>query len=575
MALAYGTYQELTNQLRFLLFEIGIGLSQQSVEFFITQAHRDCLNRLIKANKQENIVTKPLLSHQVHDYLDQFKQAWIEQEPGARFYPWQQLEQELNESIANQSLALAYRHQWQTSLKRQCSDHQNLWAWAVSTLLPHQQLSFFEQWGSIGHQYHPNFKAKIGLSRREVMQYSPEFQARVNVQWCALHKSKASTSHLDVDYKKLIKENFPQQMHCWQQKLALLNKNPDDYVPIPVHPWQFRNKIQNYFASLIDQGLFIPLLCHQSTKPSMSFRTMITDRGVHLKLATGVHTTSAMRTVSPASVHNGVALSQCLDKILKLHGHFEDSFYIVNDLGGVHVSNPFNHDSKHLAAIIRQDPCDYVEQGETIIPLASLFNRSPVTNKPLLVEIIETARIAPEDYFVDFISLLFKGHLPLYLKYGIALEAHQQNSLLVFKNHRPIKCLNRDLGGIRLYRNNLMKAGFDVNLQPNSIIESDGISAVRDKFIHANLQSNVAHWIEVLQDYFGLNQQKLWQKVREELMKQCTAIQSQIEPAFFKQEVEALFNKPWQQKCLLRMRLQPNKDYLLQPVKNPLLIRKQ
>lgn len=53
MALAYGNFHELSHQLRFLLFEIGIGLPQNSVDYFITLAHKNTLKRLQHASIKE------------------------------------------------------------------------------------------------------------------------------------------------------------------------------------------------------------------------------------------------------------------------------------------------------------------------------------------------------------------------------------------------------------------------------------------------------------------------------------------------------------------------------------------
>lgn len=571
MVQALDNYQELNNQLRFLLFEIGIGLTPSDMDYFITLSHRDCLRRMHKANQMETITDKKLASHHIDDYYQQMKSIWQKREPASRFYPWQQLLNEMHESVANQSLAQAYRLQWDNSLKRRCHKNMSLWQWISEHHNRREQLEFFEQWGSQGHPYHPNFRAKIGLSRREVMQYSPEFQARVTIQWGALHRSIASTATMDDDYCQLLNHYYPSEMMMWREKLQLRHLSADDFYPIPIHPWQYQHKVQGLFAHLIDEGLFIPHLCKHSTKPSMSFRTMMTEQGLHLKLATAIHTTSAMRTVSPSSVHNGPALSHCLKALLTDNDHFNQSCYILYDLAGIHVGkNSINGDSKHLAAIVRQDPLDYLQTGETALPLATLFNHSPINQKPLLIEIIEQSRQTPHDYFQQYVRLVLHSQLTLYLQYGIGLEAHQQNTLVVFKNNLPNKLLIRDLGGIRIDTNYLQQSGYSVQLHPDSIINSESLDAVRDKFIHANLQSNLAYWVDCLHKHYGRDKQSLWSQVKDEMHYQLGQIQRHIPSAIYQREAKALMTQSWQHKCLFRMRLETNKDYILRPVPNPL-----
>ncbi len=73
MALAYGNFHELSHQLRFLLFEIGIGLPQNSIDYFITLAHRELLNRLQQAALMEGLINAPIASHHVHDFINQLE----------------------------------------------------------------------------------------------------------------------------------------------------------------------------------------------------------------------------------------------------------------------------------------------------------------------------------------------------------------------------------------------------------------------------------------------------------------------------------------------------------------------
>jgi staphyloferrin A synthase len=570
MAQAYGNFDDLPHQLRFLLFEIGIGFSQAAIDNFITRAHKQCLYRLHHAQQIEQLTNSPILTHHVHDFLDQLRASWQKQQPHVRFYPWASFQRELDETIANEAMAMAYRNQWDASLQRQAHKYHTLWQYVIETIPWHKRLSFFEQWGSLGHRYHPNFRAKIGLSRREVMQYSPEFQSVVSLNWCGLHRQLASTSQQDTSYKNLLDQSFPQQMLEFKERLKLRHLNPDDYLPIPLHPWQLRNKVLKYFSNHLDDKTFIPYVCSQSATPSMSFRTLIPNspQSFHIKCATAIHTTSAMRTVSPASVYNGPKLSNLINHILHTNNHFNQSLYLAADTCGIHI-NKLNHDTKHLSALFRQNPNHHAKNDETILPLACLFALSPISHKPLLVELIELSKQTPENYFKNYVQLLLKGQLHCYLRFGIALESHQQNTLCVFKNHLPVKHIMRDLGGIRIYPDMANKSGFDINLYPNSLIVSNNLNEVRNKFIHANFQSNLAYWISGLCSHFALDAKSLWQLVKTELITLVKSIPAQKH--VIEEQMNALLTKPWQHKCLVRMRLEPTQgQYIYRQLQNPL-----
>lgn len=204
--------------------------------------------------------------------------------------------------------------------------------------------------------------------------------------------------------------------------------------------------------------------------------------------------------------------------------------------------------------------------------LATLFNRSPFSGKALLSEIVTCSGLAPRDYFSHYCQRLLKGQMSLYLKYGIALEAHQQNTLMVFKNNLAIKHLNRDLGGVRIYKPLLQRAGYLLNLKENSLIESEDITEVRNKFIHATLQSHLSFVVNCLcKDFSSVNKNELWRIVFNTMDAIFHLLKPDLDEQYYQQERKALFKGPWLQKCLLRMRLEPcSGEYLYHQIDNPL-----
>jgi len=104
MALAYGSFHELSHQLRFLLFEMGIALSQQHIDYYITLAHRTYLKKLQQAAIEEGFISAPLMSHHVHDFLEQLRSKLKETLPESRFFSWDKLYYQCNETIANTAL---------------------------------------------------------------------------------------------------------------------------------------------------------------------------------------------------------------------------------------------------------------------------------------------------------------------------------------------------------------------------------------------------------------------------------------------------------------------------------------
>ncbi|KTD22663.1 siderophore biosynthetic protein, iron repressed FrgA [Legionella lansingensis] len=575
MALAYGDFHGLSHQLRFLLFEIGIGLRQHAIEYFITEAHRQCLYRLQRAATIEGLVQNTIISHHIHDFLDQLQSQLKHNDPASIFLNWRALRLELDETIANEAMAQAYRQCWQQELKNQARGFTRFWDWLSQKLQPYEQLQLLEQWGCLGHPDHPNFRAKIGFSRREVLQYSPEFNACVSLHWCAIHHRYAYLSPQAKNYNSLIKKQFPQEYFNWEKQLSFKHQDPNDYLPLPLHPWQWRNQIQTQFSSFIDKKEIILLPHHQLTKPSMSFRTMMPMGGTscHLKLATAVHTTSAMRTISPASIDNGPAVSSWLNALLAKHQHYHQSLFIAADLAGLRFEHEDSHydQYKHLAVILRQNPLEIINKGQQIVPLGALFALSPLSNLPLLTEIIGASGLLPSDYFRRYCVCVLSGQLHLMLRYGVAFEAHQQNTLLIFTDNQPSAVVIRDFGNICVCMHECYKHDLKPDFHPDSAIVTNNVTELCDKFVHGNLRSNFAYWIKCLCQHYGLNSHDLWQLVRWEIQKILTTIAPDIDPQLFELQRHHLLSKSWQHKALLTMRLHKERyDGLSVAVTNPL-----
>lgn len=571
MALAYGDFHELSHQLRFLLFEIGIGLPQRSVEYFIASAHRECLKRLHQAAKQERLMQSPILSHHIHDFLDQLQAQLKSTYPASVFFNWQTLRNELEETIANEAMAQAYRQCWQQELSTQIGKASSFWEWLCQKYNTQDLMQFLEQWGCIGHPYHPNYRAKMGFSRREVLQYSPEFNAQIRLHWGALHRDHAHITSTAQQYHDLLATQFQQEYQHWKNQLVFKHHNPEEFFPLPIHPWQWRNQIQPNFSQLIDNKRLILMPHHQLAKPSMSFRTLMPSSGCHLKLATTVRTTSALRTVSPASIDNGPVLSRWLNHILEQHNYYQRQLFVAADLIGLRVNDATysNAMRQQLAIIYRENPLTQLNTQQILIPLAALFTPSPVSNKPLLIEIIDSSGLNPIDYFRNYCRCLIASQLHLLLCYGFTFEAHQQNTLIAFSQNQPTAIVMRDLGNVSMSTHHFYDNLDKPQLHLDSTILSTDANDLCDKFIHGNFQSNLAHWITHLCHCFNLSAHHLWQIVRIELQIQFNQFSAEIDNELLKIYKNQLLIKQWQHKSLLTMRLcKENHDHFSVPTAN-------
>ncbi|WP_019215897.1 IucA/IucC family protein [Legionella tunisiensis] len=571
MALAHSNFHELSHQLRFLLFEVGIGLPQRAIEHFISFAHRQCLQRLQQAVIKEGLVVEPIVSHHVHDFLDQLQAKLKTNQPASAFFHWQRLRDNLDESIANEAMAQAYHQRWQAELKRQAKDYTSFWMWLGAEHHRQDAVQLLEQWGCLGHPYHPHFRAKMGFSRREVLQYSPEFNAQISLHWCALRKQQIQLTTNQINYSEFLANQFPKEYNLWQEKLRFKQVDIADYYPIPMHPWQWRNQIQNTFSSLIDKKALILIPHHQLVKPSMSFRTMmpLRDNACHIEFASTARTDP---TLLSTSTTDNFSFSVWLSQLLHQNQHYQQSLFLAEELAGLSIQKePFSTtQDKQFVLTLRKNPDNFLRPWQKMVPLAALFAQSPLSNLPLLIEIINSSGLNPIDYFSLYCRQVLTGQLHLLFHYGIALESHQQNTLVIFTDNKPEALVMREQTNALVCINPCYQHVVKPVFHPDSAITTDNLAVLCQQFIEGNLQNNLAYWLGLLHRYFSLRTEKLWGVIYSELQTTLKTLAPTVEPGIFKQQSHRLLAEPWHYHCRLTMLLNNRSSRLPQSITNPL-----
>ncbi|MDI3324541.1 IucA/IucC family protein [Pontibacterium granulatum] len=502
---------------------------------------------------------------------------------------WRTLKEELNNGIFNNAMCLAYRRRWNDELAQQVKDAgcESFWLWVRAGGVGSDPALFFEQWAAIGHPYHPCSKTKLGLRPAEVLQYSPEFRGGASVRLAAVRRShlhvqlRMDQADTAVDW---LADHYPEWLAQWQAELAQRGFDADEYAPVPVHHWQAETVIPRRFAADIAANHICMLDGPEmTTGATMSFRTMAPINqplAPHIKLPVAVQATSAVRTVSPASVQTGPQVTEILQQICARDEHIGTALRILPESVGMHLRRPgadvHDDDMRFLSVLFRGSPASCIEAGEIALAVAALFVDSPVTREPLLKEILTAAGADDEpaimQYFADYASRVLAGHLDLFLRYGIALEAHQQNAVAVFdQQHRLTRVLARDFGGIRIHAPTLAQHGFELKPYPGAVTVTTDAEEVRNKFLHAVLQGHLGEVVLCLHRTFGIAETTLWQCVQQVIVDRFTDLQPHVPSERWQTEYRAILEQDWQLKALTRMRLdETSHHYIYIDLPNPL-----
>ncbi|MEV6357523.1 IucA/IucC family protein [Streptomyces hydrogenans] len=306
---------------------------------------------------------------------------------------------------------------------------------------PHPAADLFlaaEQSLLLGHPLHPTPKSREGLSEAESRLYSPELHGSFPLHWFAVdHALLASDSAWTEQGRPVTAEQLATGL---AEGLA----HPTGTTPLPLHPWQARELLHRPdVQALLDQGLLHDLGPHGSHwHPTSSVRTVHRPGArAMLKLSLGLRITNSRRENLRKELHRGVEVHRLLrtglvDEWQAAHPGFD----IVRDPAWLAVDAPDGTPVPGLDLMIRHNPFG---PGDDAVCLAALTSPRPWPGTPgmssRLADLVHrlstrTGRPVPAvaaEWFLRYLDQVVRPVLWLDGHAGIALEAHQQNTLVL------------------------------------------------------------------------------------------------------------------------------------------------
>ncbi len=391
---------------------------------------------------------------------------------------WLRLSVELGDSVANHALALVgeswRRERW--AAQDISGDNALRWAARRAADPGFSPLALFEQAVVDGHPLHPCARVRGGMTVVELFAHAPEWADEVAVRIVAIARASfTQPPHARRRMTALLRRQYPGLAEAVDAHLRGVARDPADYELLPVHPWQLcRVLVDRYAEQLADGRVIVIPGARIPARPLLSLRTLAPSahrRAVHIKTAVDIRLTTAIRVVSPATVHNGPIVSQLLAEICRREHGFGGRFISLAELAsGSYRPAPGEpvDAAASLAAIARESPERHVGDGEVALPAAALAARSPLTGRPMFADVLDElashrrpTRCADtaERFLASYCDCTVPALLTLLSRWGIALEAHGQNAVVVLRNGLPVRLLYRDFGSIRVSTARLARSG--------------------------------------------------------------------------------------------------------------------
>jgi siderophore synthetase component len=456
----------------------------------------------------------------------------------ARPSRWLRLSAELGDSVANHALALV-GESWRRErlgidrlgIDRNPGDNALRWAARQAAADPgFSPLALFEQAVVDGHPLHPCARIRGGMTVAELFAYAPEWTDEVAVRIVAIAQSSfaqsscAQMSCAQWGMTDLLRRWHPRVADAADAHLRGVRRDPADYELLPVHPWQLcRVLVDRYAEQLADGRVIVIPRARIPTRPLLSLRTLApaTDRrAAHIKTAVDIRLTTATRVVSPATAHNGPMMSALLAEICRREHGFGGRFVSLAEwAAGSYRPAPGEpvDAAASLAAIVRESPERHVGDGEIALPVAALAARSPRSGQPLLADVLDelasTRRRSCSDTAERFLASYCDCALPalftLLSRWGVALEPHGQNAVVVLRSGLPVRLLYRDFGSIRVSKARLTRSG----LRPPALLgalPTDDEDEFRAALFFPLLDTNLSQVVAALARVSQSDSSRLW-----------------------------------------------------------------
>ncbi|ARJ50332.1 IucA/IucC family protein [Staphylococcus lutrae] len=512
----------------------------------------------------------------------------IEEDPQYQGEAANQFRDDLENSATHMTLALSY--QAQHPLNDVASLLQYIQSQSDSYLTS-------EQLVIEGHPIHPGAKLRKGMSAKETIAYSSEYQQAIPMQFILIHKSMTRTMAQAETYLEVVYPAFKGLKNIAQHALPPTS-TLDEYVPFIVHPWQYEHVILKDYHPAFESQMIVPLDYSIDYYAGLSFRTLMPKKPTltpHIKLSTNVHITGEIRTLSEQTTYNGPLMTRILTHITQhdpLLDHVPTS--PVPEIAGAHYYNDQNGSteiqerlSEQLGTLFRQNIYALIEPDLLPCITSSLVVTHPQTGRPLIVDLVERYQThnnitgtvdACAEWFTTYANALISYVVPLLVKYGIALEAHLQNAIAVFHPHTGqfSHMLIRDFEGLRIDATQLAKMGYHTDhFHEKSRILTTSQTSVFNKAFYSTIQNHLGEMVASLARFYDHPEIEaaLWHIVRQQMvqifqrMKADGDIASERIDAMY----QTFFNETIDYKCVTTMRLLDEAhEYTYIKVKNPL-----
>lgn len=317
---------------------------------------------------------------------------------------------------------------------------------------------------------HPVFVAnngRIGFDMDDCHTFTPESGQAMKLVWLAVARVNTSLAMIEeLNYEHFIESELgSQQVAAFNNIIAEHGKKAEDYYFMPVHPWQWREKISRIFAADLARKQLVYLGHseddYQVQQSIRTFFNLDNNKRCYVKTALSILNMGFMRGLSPYYMSRTPEINTFVAELVNSDPYFaKKRFVVLRETVAIGYHHKYYEQAlekdtpykKMLSALWRESPFSLTYQGEPLVKenqqlltLAALLHQDS-QQKSLLVELINTSQLTATEWVSKLLDLYLQPLLHAFFAYDLVFMPHGENLILVLEEHQPVTILMKDIG---------------------------------------------------------------------------------------------------------------------------------
>jgi len=310
---------------------------------------------------------------------------------------------------------------------------------------------------------HPCFVAnngRVGFDAADYAAYAPECARPLELVWLAAQRSRTDFACVaDLSYDALVHEELSAAVRAeFSETLRARGLHAESYLLLPVHPWQWRNRIaQLYAPDLASADLVYLGRSEEQYQAQQSIRTLFNlsaPEKRYVKTALSIVNMGFYRGMSASIVESSAAVNDWAHRLVTSDAYLRElGFEILREVAFIGFRHRHYERSNQkrvdphkdtLAALWRESPVKRLRRGERLMTMAALVHVDAAGDS-LLVELVRASGVGIDGWLRAYLSAYLKPQLHCFYAHRLVFTPHAENLLLVLEDDVVTRTFIKDI----------------------------------------------------------------------------------------------------------------------------------